>query len=165
MSSLAFGIPLLLVSTVLQSVWLERMSLTIGRPDLVMLLVITWSVIRGAEEGSLWGFIGGLFLDALSGGPLGMWASSLTLVGFVTGQPWGQALGSTVLRLAMMSAMGTVLGHSAFIALTLILGYPLSVPAAYTEIVGPATLWNFLLSPFAFRFLVWFHQRNLRQGE
>ncbi len=163
MSSLSFGLPVLLTGAVLQSVWLERAHFTFGRPDLILLLVVTWSVIRGVEEGALWGFVGGLLLDILSGGPLGMWASSLTLVGFVTGQPWGQALGSTILRLAMMSALGTLLGHSAFIALMLILGYPVDVPAAYAEIVGPAMLLNFLLSPFAFRFLVWFHQRNLQQ--
>ena len=160
MSSLYFGIPILLVASVLQSVWLERAHYAFGRPDLVLLLVVTWSVIRGAEEGALWGFTGGLLMDVLSGSPMGMWTSSLTLVGFVTGQPWGQALGSTVLRLAMMSALGTLLGHSAFIALMLILGYPVDLPAAYAEIVGPAMLLNFLLSPFAFRFLVWFHHRQ-----
>ncbi len=162
MSSLYFGIPILLIAAALQSVWLEAAHYAFGRPDLVMLLVMTWSVIRGTEEGTAWGFAGGLAMDTLSGGPFGLWTSTLTLVGFVTGQPWGHALGSTVLRLAIISVIGTLFGHSAFIALMLLLGYPIDLPSAYAQIVGPAILFNFLLSPFAFRFLAGLHQRNLQ---
>ncbi len=157
--SLYFGIPILLVGAVLQSVWIEKMRFLGGRPDLVLLLVITWAIIRGLNEGTLWGFIGGLFCDLLSGGPFGLWTISLTLVTFVAGQSWIHGLGPTIMRLALVSGLGTLLAHTVFLALMVLLGYPVAIGRAYATLIGPAALLNLLLSPFSFRFLVWFHQR------
>lgn len=159
--TLYFGIPILLVAAVLQSVWLERISILGGRPDLVLLLTVTWAIIRGAEEGALWGFVGGICCDLLSGGSFGLWTVALTVAGFLAGQPWVSALGPTVVRLALMSALGTVVVHGLLIGMMTVLGLPVDIVRALTTVVGPAALLNFLLSPFAFRFLVWFHRRSL----
>ncbi len=56
-----------------------------ARPDIVMLAVLNWSLIRGTEEGMLWGVIGGVVVDLFSGLPFG--TSSLaycTIAGLVT---------------------------------------------------------------------------------
>jgi rod shape-determining protein MreD len=148
------------VAAVVQSTWLERIRLLGGRPDLVLLLAVTWAIIRGANEGAIWGFVGGLFCDLLSGGGLGLWTISLTVVGFVSGLPWVHALGPTVIRLALMSALGTLLGHVLLVLVMSLVGRPVGVGRAIQTVAGPAALLNFLLSPFAFTFLVWFHQRS-----
>ncbi len=162
--SLAYGIPILMLAAVVQSVWLEGLSILGGRPDFVLILVITWAIIRGLNEGMIWGFVGGLFCDVLSAGPLGLWTVTLTFVAFVVGQPWVHTLGPTSIRLALMSAVGTLAGHAVFLALMSIVGYPTDLSRAFTDVVGPAVLLNFILSPFSFRFLVWFHRRSLRPG-
>lgn len=158
--SLYFGIPVLLVAAALQSSWLERVRIMGGRPDLVLLLVVTWAIIRGANEGAIWGFIGGLFCDLLSGGGLGLWTLALTVVGFIAGMPWVHALGPTVIRLALMSAFGTLLGHILLAFMMALIGRPVGIGRAIQTVAGPAALLNLLLSPFAFTFLVWFHQRS-----
>lgn len=161
--SLYYGIPILLIAAVVQSAWLEGVQVLGGRPDLVLLLVVTWSVIRGAREGVVWGFIGGLCCDLLSGGSFGLWTLSLTVVGFLAGQPWVHALGPTLMRLALMSALGTVLGHFLLLALMVLLGYVVNLGRGFQTVVLPAAVLNFLLSPFAFTFLVWFHRRSRTQ--
>jgi rod shape-determining protein MreD len=161
--SLYFGIPILLIAAVLQSAWLEDVQILGGRPDLVLLLVVTWSIIRGAKEGVVWGFAGGICCDLLSGGSFGLWTLSLTVVGFVAGQPWVHALGPTVMRLALMSALGTVLGHLILLMLMILLGYLVDFGRGFQTVALPAAGLNFLLSPFAFTFLVWFHQRSRAQ--
>ena len=163
--SLYFGIPILLVGAVLQSVWLNKIRILGGRPDLVLLLVITWAIIRGLNEGTLWGFIGGIFCDLLSGGPFGLWTVSLTLVTFIAGQRWIHRLGPTSMRLALVSGLGTLFAHTIFLALMILLDYPVAVGRAYATLIGPAALLNLLLSPFSFRFLVWFHQRTPQRSE
>ncbi len=160
--SLYFGIPILLLSAVAQSVVIEEINILGGRPDLVLLLVVTWSIIRGAEEGALWGFVGGVFCDLLSGSGLGMWTLSLTAVGFLVGQPWVHALGPTVIRLALMSAIGTLFGHLLLVLTMVLFGNSVAIGRAFQTVAGPAALLNFVLSPFAFTFLVWFHQRSRR---
>lgn len=161
--SLYYGIPILLVAAVVQSAWLQDVQVLGGRPDLVLLLVVTWSVIRGPRGGVVWGFVGGICCDLLSGGTFGLWTLSLTIVGFLTGQPWIHALGPTVVRLALMSPLGTVLGHLILLALMILLGYGVDFARGFQTVVLPAVVLNFLLSPFAFTFLVWFHQRSRTQ--
>lgn len=158
--SLYFGIPVLLFAAVLQTTWVERLRILGGRPDLVLLLAITWAIIRGANEGAIWGFVGGLFCDLLSGGGLGLWTVALTAVGFIAGLPWVHTLGPTVIRLALMSAFGTLLAHTLLALAMALVGRPVSVDRAIQTTAGPAALLNLLLSPFAFTFLVWFHQRS-----
>ena len=160
--SLYFGIPILLLAAVLQSVWLDGLRVIGGRPDLALLVVVTWSIIRGANEGALWGFVGGILCDLLSGSGLGLWTFSMTAVGLLVGQPWVHALGPTLIRLAMMSALGTVLGHALLLVMMVLLGYAVELGPSLLTVALPAAMLNFLLSPFAFTFLVWFHQRSRR---
>ena len=56
-----------------------------GRPDLVLLLAASWSILRGTHEGSLAGVGGGLLLDLFSATPFGLNAALLGLMGLVTG--------------------------------------------------------------------------------
>jgi rod shape-determining protein MreD len=158
--SLYFGFPILLFAAVIQSTWLESIRLLGGRPDLVLLFAVTWGIIRGAQDGALWGFMGGIFCDLLSASPFGLWTFTLTLVGFLVGQPWVYALGPTLIRLVLMSALGTLVGHSVLLATMVLIGYPIDFWYGIQTIAGPAALINVLLSPFAFTFLVWFHKRS-----
>ncbi|MFP4395203.1 MAG: rod shape-determining protein MreD [Anaerolineales bacterium] len=162
--SLYFGIPIMILAAVLQSTWLQSLHILGGRPDLALLLTITWAIIRGADEGAMWGFVGGVFCDLLSGGTFGMWTISLTATGFLSGQPWVYSLGPTVIRLALMSALGTLFGHLILLIMMAFMGYATDFVQAIQTVAGPAALINFLLSPFAFRFLVWFHQRSQSAG-
>ena len=157
--SVYFGIPILLLSAVVQSTLLENIRIFGGRPDLVLLLTVTWGIIRGAQDGAVWGFMGGIFCDLLSASPFGLWTVVLTLVGFLAGQPWVHALGPTLMRLALMSAMGTMAGHTLLLILMVLLGYPVTFWYGIQTVAVPAALLNVLLSPFAFTFLVWFHKR------
>jgi rod shape-determining protein MreD len=150
----------MLIASVVQSAWLEDVRILGGRPDLALLLVVTWAIIRGANEGAVWGFVGGIFCDLLSGGPFGLWTLTMTAVGFLAGQAWVHALGPTVIRLALMSAFGTLFGHGLLVGAMIVMGYSVDVGRAVQTIAGPAALLNFLLSPFAFSFLVWFHRRS-----
>lgn len=161
--SLYFAIPILMTAAVLQSVWLERITFLGGRPDLILVLVITWAIIRGLDEGVMWAFLGGLFCDLLSGGPFGLWTAALTLVTFIAGQPWVHSLGPTSIRLALTASVGTLVAHLTLLGLLSLLGYPIDLDWSLRTVIGPAALLNFLLTPFAFRFLVWFHQHSLRE--
>ncbi len=162
--SLYIALPILMLAAVVQSAWLERLTVMGGRPDLVLVLVVAWALIRGLDEGVLWGFVGGLCCDLLSGGPLGVWTTALTLAAFLAGQPWVHTLGPTSIRLALMAVVGTLAAHVVILGLLSLRGYPVSLHWALRTVIGPAALLNFILSPFAFRFLVWFHQRSLRQS-
>jgi len=54
-------------------------------PDLMLLVVVSWSLLRGTREGLQWALGGGLLLDLLSGGPLGATVLALALSSVITG--------------------------------------------------------------------------------
>lgn len=50
------------------------------QPDLVLILVIGWTILRDLEEGLTWAFIGGVTLDLISGAPFGVFSLALVMV-------------------------------------------------------------------------------------
>ncbi|MBI2846178.1 MAG: rod shape-determining protein MreD [Chloroflexi bacterium] len=70
----------LAVSTLLQIAFLPKAIAPLFSPDLVLILVASWSLLRGAREGIVWGGIGGLFLGIFSQLPLGTHILLLTFL-------------------------------------------------------------------------------------
>ncbi len=150
------GLPLLITGAALQSMTLERLHILGGRPDLVLLLALSWGVMRGLQEGMLWAFVGGLCLDALSAAPFGLWTVTLTTLAFIANQPWMASLGPTVIRLTLIGLVGTLLAHGMLILLGSMIGLPLNLHEAVNRMLASALL-NLILAPFIYRFLHGFH--------
>ncbi len=78
---------LLLFAALVQSLIGTSLPLVGGRPDVPLVLVIAWSMLRGSNEGAIVGFIGGALLDSVSYTPFGLNAALLGIAGFCTGLP------------------------------------------------------------------------------
>ncbi|MBK7915476.1 MAG: rod shape-determining protein MreD [Chloroflexi bacterium] len=103
------AIPLMLLLAVLQTAVLPRFPILGLTPLLPLLVVISWTLLHGLEEGLVWGFTAGLAMDLFSIGPLGATALAymtavLAVAGLVRALPENRffipvvvaALGSTV---------------------------------------------------------------------
>lgn len=79
--SLYAAIPLMAVLAILQAAVLSRFPIAgiVAQPAL--LAVLGWGLLRGSWEGMVWAFVGGLFLDLFSLGPVGV--TSLALMAAV----------------------------------------------------------------------------------
>lgn len=134
---------------------LSRVNLWGARPDLMLLVVLVWAVVRGMDEGLVWGFIGGLIIDLLSGGPLAATALALLAAVFLAGQSWGQGLGSPVVRLMLLAILGVVVYHLVLLIVLAWAGYTVDWGFALLRVVGPSTLLNVVLAPFVRQPLAW----------
>lgn len=65
------SLPLLALAAALQVSLAPHISILGGTPDLVLLVVVAWSLNATLEQGVLWAVIGGLCKDLLSAAPLG----------------------------------------------------------------------------------------------
>jgi rod shape-determining protein MreD len=74
----SFMLPLLAIASILQATVLNRFTVASVKPDLVLLIILVWTLIHGGASGVVWAFVGGIWLDIFSGGPMG--ASSLGLM-------------------------------------------------------------------------------------
>jgi rod shape-determining protein MreD len=127
----------------------------------MLLVVVSWSLLRGAREGIVWGFLGGLSLDSLSGLPLGTCAFSLTTTAYLSslGQltlyrtsplfPSGLALGASILHDCILMVVLSLLGHAVV------------WPELLLRVTVPSAVLGSLVMPLVYRGLIRLHQRTL----
>ncbi len=126
----------------------------------MLLVVVAWSLLRGAREGIVWGFIGGLTLDFLSGVSLGSYAFTLALVAYVA------SLGQlTIYRtnplFPSMTALATNIIHDCILLIVLsATGYAVAWYDALLKITMPTALLSALMMPLIYRALAWLHRRT-----
>jgi rod shape-determining protein MreD len=66
------AIPIMVLLAVLQSVLISRFELLQGMPDLLLLVVIAWSLQKRVQTAWQWGIIAGLINSLFSALPLGI---------------------------------------------------------------------------------------------
>jgi rod shape-determining protein MreD len=66
------AIPLMLLLVVLQAAVLPRFPVLGVAPQLLLLVVLAWTLLHGLAEGMLWALVAGLLLDLFSASPLGV---------------------------------------------------------------------------------------------
>jgi rod shape-determining protein MreD len=119
-------------------------------PDLVLVAVIGWTLLRGSEEGLLWAVIGGLGLDLLSGGPFGVMTIALIITSLLTRLGYGRVFGSYLvipLALTFPLSLAYYLTHSLLLSL---LNRPIAWLPALAHVILPASLLNIAAMFFLF---------------
>jgi rod shape-determining protein MreD len=94
------------VAALLQVVIVSSLVVTGGAPDLLLVVVVALGLLRGSVPGAALGFVGGLVVDLVSLGTLGVTSLILTLAGFWAGR-YGETTGRDR-RLAPAIAVGTI---------------------------------------------------------
>ncbi|MBI3287493.1 MAG: rod shape-determining protein MreD [Chloroflexi bacterium] len=127
--------------------------------DLTLVLVVSWSLLRGPREAILWGFIGGLVLDLLSGWPTGLSALLLTLIATLISL--GQERfyrGLPILPLGAM-VVASLLYHTALLLVGGLLGRRVDLLSEISNSLVPALVANLVATPFLYYPLRALHRR------
>jgi rod shape-determining protein MreD len=158
------SIPLVIGAALVQSAWLSRFSLLGARPDLLWLLVLAWAVVRGRDEGLLWAFVGGFVADLLSSGGLGVQTLALLVVALLGGLAWGQALGSSLVRLLLQALSAGLAYHLVVLLALAYTGRSMDWAYAVLRIALPSIALNVALAPLVWAMLSWLERRTRREG-
>ncbi|MEJ2751969.1 MAG: rod shape-determining protein MreD [Chloroflexota bacterium] len=70
-SSILSAVPIMALLTIFQTVILPRFSPLEADPSLPFLVALAWGLLSNSEEGVIWAFIGGLFMDIFTIAPAG----------------------------------------------------------------------------------------------
>jgi rod shape-determining protein MreD len=133
------------------------------KPDLMLLVVISWSLLRGAREGIVWGFIGGLCLDLFSGTPLGLSALALLIVSFFSGLGEATIFHTHIILPLATAFFASLIYDSIFLLVLRALGWPLVWLDSFIRLVLPASLLNVLLIPLVYPAMRWLHHKTGRE--
>ncbi len=107
-------LPILALLAVVQAVIGPHLALFQVKPNLILLLVLAWTLIRGRREGMFIGFLGGIWLDLLGLSVLGLSSLALVAASFLAGLGRHQVLTTHILVLAWVAVLGTLVFTTVF---------------------------------------------------
>ena len=156
-------IPLLGILAILQSTLLPRFPLLNVHPDLVLLTVMSWALLRGMTEGLTWAFIGGIWIDLLSGGPFGLSPLTLVITAFLVSLLESGLFQEHIVLVILMIAGASLLHGTLYLSLLRLGNHPAATTAALWRIIIPTALYTSLLTPIVFPIMRWLHRVTGRE--
>ena len=148
--NLYLTVALLLVLALVQSTVMSRVTVLGVHPDLMLMAVTSWSLLRGTQEGMRWALVGGVALDLLSGARFGVSTLSLLIVSFLSSVGERNVFRFDLLVPLLAIPLATLLYNGAVLLLLRILGWPTEWGTGLTRVVLPATLVNTLGMPIVY---------------
>mgnify|MGYP000412772935 CR=1 FL=1 len=128
-------------------------------PDLVLVAVISWTLLRGLADGLVWALIGGLCLDLLSSGPFGLTIVPLVIVCALARLGYSRVYGAQLwLPLFLTFPLSVVFYLSDALLLSLT-GRPIAWSATLVQVILPASLLNVVAMLILFPLLRRLHRR------
>lgn len=136
---------LLLLATLLQSLAGQHLPVIGSRPDVPLVVVLAWAMLRGSSEGATAGFLGGLLLDSVSYTPFGLHGALMGLAGYLTGLMETNFYRGNVGFFLGTAALATLVYHTAAYLGLQALGHTLPPVDQVVRLAVPAAVLNALL--------------------
>lgn len=148
---MVYVIPLLLIFlALLQVTVIPPLPLLGISLDLVLLIVLSWTMVRGVQEAAIGAFVGGLTLDILSTYPLGSHALILLLLILPLGWLKAPAYRGNLAFPIAGAFLATVLYKVLLLTLSQILGQGTDWGATLWRIVLPLAMVEATLIPLVY---------------
>jgi rod shape-determining protein MreD len=119
-----------------------KLSLWGLTPDLVLLVVISWGLLRSLDEVIPLALAGGLLLDLLSGGPFGAATVSLTVASAVTSLSQLPLSRESIWLPPVAACLATALYDGLYWVILRLSGRAIPGSLALLQVVLPSLLWN-----------------------
>lgn len=117
------------------------------RPDLVMLAVVDWGLVRGVEEGVLWGFVGGFFVDFYSGLPFGTSSAAYVAIAGIVSLGETALLRSHVMLPVVVAALGTAIYYAIAIVIVASVRHELLINGSMLRTFVGVMAYNAVINP------------------
>jgi rod shape-determining protein MreD len=137
---------LVVVTALVQATVFSSLTVADGTPDVLLLVLLGVALMRGSVAGSVAGFGGGLLLDVLQLGTMGVVALTLALAGYWAGR-YGETTGRDRAHAPLVSVFAiTVLVALGGYALHFVLGDTVDARRALGETLLPSLGLNLVLA-------------------
>ena len=137
-----------------QTIWFIRV-----KPDLVLVAVLAWNLASPHAESILWALIGGLAIDAISGGPMGATIVALlaatVLANFTSARVWASHI---FLRIAV-AVSGSILYYLVYSIVLVFSNWGDNWGNTLINMLLPATALNTILMLLVFPSARWLTTR------
>jgi rod shape-determining protein MreD len=147
------SLPILLVAVILQSTIVPEIRIGSGGPDLILMLVLSWTLLAGIEEGVYWAIVGGILQDLINGVPTGTSALALVVAAFAINLTLGSVGRSNLIVPPIVAVVGTVIYQFLLAAMLAAFGRPVPISYVLAYVMLPTALFNVILMLPIFRLM------------
>ena len=148
----------------IQATWLASMNLPgLVIPDFILIMVISYGLLHGSDEGLIFGVLAGFLMDLLSGGLVGVQALSKMAAGFAAGFMEKNIFKDNLLVPAIAVFIGTLIFESFNILMFVAFNANYQFGRTLISAIFPLAFYNALFAPLLYQFLLkldhYFEQR------
>jgi rod shape-determining protein MreD len=155
---------LLAVTGILQSALAPHLAINHIHPELMVAVILTWSLLKDPAEAVVWAFVGGTILDLLSGLPFGVSGLALVVVSLAAGFWHGKSFGNPWLMPILLILPYTILFNLVILLYMQLSGYAIDWGSTFVRIVFPIGAINVLVMVVIFPAL-WWLERYVTKGD
>ncbi len=158
--SVYLSIPLLLLIGILQTSAVPSLPVFHIKPDLMLIAVICWGVLRSPRQAMLWAFFGGLWIDLLGNTPLGASVISLSVVAFLTSVGESAWIDRNLFLVLLIIFIGTLIHSTVLLAVLEATQRHSDWTALFSNVVIPTAILNTVLAPIGYWILGRLYKRT-----
>lgn len=145
---------LIFVFVTTQVTFLNFVSIFGIKPNLIIILIVSISLLEGRVQGAAIGFFSGLCLDAVVGIALGIQALFGMLLGLVFGNINKRLFKENILVMAVCTFFSTILYEAAVAITTYLVKQKIDIYMTFKTIILPEAVINSILGLFIFLFII-----------
>ena len=154
-ASIYLSLLILAVTVIIQGTLLARLRFFGASPNLLLVIVVCWSLLHSVSEGLVWAFVGGLGVDLIAGLPLGTTPLALMPTCFLAGLGRRSIFTNSVLLPALLVALATLIFGWINLLLLSVRGVPVDWTDSALRVMLPELALNVLLALVIYPILRW----------
>ena len=145
---------LIIITALLEATWLQKISIQQVVPNLVLVLVVYFSITEGAERGMYTGFIGGIFQDVAANTGVGHHVICLVIIGYIVGRMAARLTTDNPYVKTMTVLFATIVHEILYVVIEYI--QKVDIEAMYTMSYGimPSAFYTACVTPIIFYILL-----------
>lgn len=139
----------------LQSTWLSNLGIVNQlKPDLILIMVISYGLLKGSESGTAFGLVSGFVMDLFSGNVIGIGALIKMIAGFSAGLLEKNIFKDNLLIPALVTFVWTIVLESFNVIIRLVFKANFNFLTVFISIIVPLAIYNALLAPIIYQLLI-----------
>ena len=145
---------IIIIAALLEAKWPQLLRIQQVVPDIVLVIVVYFSITEGAQQGMYTGLIGGIFQDVAANTGVGHHVLCLVLVGYVVGRMAARLITDNPYVKTMTVFLATIVHGILYLMIEYVQKVDIDAMYMMFWAIPPRAFYTALLTPIVFYILV-----------
>ena len=137
---------ILIANFSLQSTLFQYIEILGVRPNTALIIIVSYSILRGDVEGAILGFFAGLLTDVYFGPYIGAYALMYMLIGYICGKPFKNFFRENFLLPLSLVAASSLLYQFVIYIVAYLFHADLGLPYYFRTIILPGAVYTLIFT-------------------